>query len=60
VDVSSNNITPDGAFEFFMILHKAYSVISVDMSSKDGLNRNKISIYGCEPLESLLKSNHPL
>jgi len=34
--------------------------VSIDFSSKDGLNRNKVSVKGCEPLEMLLKYNHPL
>lgn len=37
-----------------------HSLISLELSSKDGLNRNKISVKGCEPLEMLLKYNHPI
>ena len=43
-----------------MMAAKAYSLVSVDMSSRDGLNRNKVGAYGSEPLEVLLKSDHPL
>lgn len=60
LDVSSNSISPNGAYEFFTQLADIHSLISVDISSKDGLNRNKVSVRGCEPLEMLLKYNHPL
>lgn len=60
LDISSNNITPEGAHKFFNLLQKSSSIVSLDISSKDGLNRNKVGVYGCEPLETLLKKNHPL
>lgn len=30
------------------------------MSCRDGLNRNKVGVHGCEPLEDLFRINHPL
>ncbi|KAM3140563.1 hypothetical protein pb186bvf_007375 [Paramecium bursaria] len=60
LDISSNNITPQGAQEFFNELFNIHSIYSVDISCKDGLNRNKISVRGCEPLEIILKHNHPI
>lgn len=58
LDISSNNITPEGAYDFFQLLPS--SLISVDISSKEGLNRNKVSVFGCEPLEIVFRSNYPL
>jgi hypothetical protein len=60
VDISSNNITADGAFYLFNEILPIHSLVSLEMSSKDGLNRNKISVKGCEPIETLLKYNHPI
>ena len=60
VDISSNNITADGAFYLFNEILPIHSLVSLELSSKDGLNRNKISVKGCEPIETLLKYNHPI
>lgn len=60
IDLSSNNITADGAFYLFNELVPLHSIISIELSSKDGLNRNKVSVKGCEPIETILKYNHPL
>lgn len=60
LDLSSNNISADGAFYLFNEITSIHSIVSIELSSKDGLNRNKISVKGCEPIETLLKYNHPI
>jgi hypothetical protein len=44
--------------EIFEGLKENNSVVEVDVSSLDGLNRNKIGHSGARAIERMLKNNH--
>lgn len=46
LDVSGNNISPDGFEVLFRSLISNCTLISLDVASKDGLNRNRIGLKG--------------
>ncbi len=50
-----NNIFVASAL--FSSLEENDTIASINLSSSDGLNRNKLSAAGVEPLESILRSN---
>lgn len=57
LDVSSNNISYQGANIIFNSLLNQHSIISLDLSSKEGINRNRLSQEGVILLEKVLKYN---
>jgi Ran GTPase-activating protein (RanGAP) involved in mRNA processing and transport len=57
LDLSSNDITPRGADIIFTTLLNQHSIISLDLSSKEGINRNRLSHEGMRLLERVLKEN---
>ena len=57
LDISSNNITPEGFTIFFQSLLSNQSLISLDISSKEGLNRNKLGKEGSAALQIFLSNN---
>lgn len=60
IDLSSNDVGPEGAQALFAALLENCSVVSVNLSSKEGLNRNRLGVRGVEPLEWVLKKNKTL
>lgn len=57
IDLSSNDITFRGAEYIFSTLLKQHSIISLDLSSKEGINRNRLSHEGMRLMEEVLKVN---
>lgn len=57
VNLCSNNIGPEGAQALFGCLLENVSIISLDISSKEGLNRNRLGTQGVESLEWILQKN---
>jgi len=57
LDLSSNDITYRGAEVIFIKLLNQHSIISLDLSSKEGINRNRLSHEGVVLLEKVLKEN---
>jgi len=57
LDLSSNDITHKGADIIFSTLLNQHSIISLDLSSKEGINRNRLSHEGMRLLERVLKEN---
>lgn len=57
MDLSSNDITQRGADIIFTALLNQHSIISLDLSSKEGINRNRLSHEGMRLLEKVLKEN---
>ncbi len=57
LDLSSNDITHKGAEIIFRTLLNQHSIISLDLSSKEGINRNRLSSEGVSLLEKVLKEN---
>ena len=60
IDISSNDLGPKGATEIFRALQINESVISLDMSSKEGLFRNRICELGLRELVPVLENNQRL
>jgi Ran GTPase-activating protein (RanGAP) involved in mRNA processing and transport len=57
IDISSIDIGPKGATEIFRALQVNESVISLDVSSREGLFRNRISEVGLRELIPVLENN---
>lgn len=60
VNLCSNDIGPEGAQALFGCLLENTSIISLDLSSKEGLNRNRLGTQGVESLEWILQKNKTL
>jgi len=58
IDLSSNNITYSGSQMIFSLLEGNHNLISLDLSSSDGLNRNRLGNKSIECLENILTENH--
>ena len=60
VNLCSNDVGPEGAQALFGCLLENTSIISLDLSSKEGLNRNRLGTQGVESLEWILQKNKTL
>lgn len=60
VNMCSNDIGPEGAQALFGCLLENNTIISLDLSSKEGLNRNRLGTQGVESLEWILQKNKTL
>jgi hypothetical protein len=60
IDLSSNDIGPDGAKVLFEVLETNCTLISLTLRSYEGLNRNRIGAKGVECLRHVLKKNKVL
>ena len=60
LDVSNNDITPDGFENIGKILSYHPSLISIDISSYEGLHRNRLSSQGAISLGKAIKENNIL
>ena len=60
VNLCSNDIGPEGAQALFGCLLENTTIISLDLSSKEGLNRNRLGTQGVESLEWILQKNKTL
>lgn len=56
IDICGNNIGPDGFESLFYGLTKNHSVFSLNLGSKDGLNRNRLGERGAAALQVYLSS----
>ena len=57
LDLSSNCLTPEGTRDFLTLIANHGSLSSIDISSHEGLNRNRLCAYGAEPFATILKQN---
>ena len=57
LDLRSNCIFVKGAISLFQALEDNDTVVSLDFSSIDGIDRNKIGTQGCKSLAQLLQRN---
>ena len=57
LDLSSNNIGVRGGNAIFKTLVHHQSLISLNLSSLEGVNRNRISTEGVRDIENVLKTN---
>jgi Ran GTPase-activating protein (RanGAP) involved in mRNA processing and transport len=57
IGLSNNDISPEGAASIFRSLLDNQSITSLDLSSQEGLHRNRLAAQGCEPLAVLFKAN---
>lgn len=57
LDVGSNGIGPEGFELLFVGLLHNFTLVSLDISSKDGLSRNRLGLKGAVRLGELLKLN---
>ena len=57
VGLSSNDISPEGGAAIFRALTDNQSITSFDISSHEGLNRNRLAAPGCEPLVTFFREN---
>ena len=57
LDLSSNDISPEGSRAILSMLVTHPSIVSLDLSSHEGLHRNRIGVRGAEPLRELLTVN---
>lgn len=57
VGLSSNDISPEGGAIILRSLMDNQSITSLDISSHEGLHRNRLAGKGCEPLTVLFKAN---
>ena len=55
LDLGTNEITADGAAQLFPALARAGTLYSLNLSSFENLNRNRIGPKGCAPLVALLR-----
>ena len=60
VNLCSNDIGPEWAQAIFGCLLENNTIISLDLSSKEGLNRNRLGTQGVESLEWILQKNKTL
>jgi len=60
VDLSCNLLTSFGGIQLLKVLNYNESIISLNLSSKKGLNRNTLGAAGMEPLEQILLCNKTL
>lgn len=60
IDISSNDITPEGGRVLLKMLETNESLISLNISSHEGLHRNRLCIEGGEALSDLLEKNQIL
>ena len=60
LDVSSNDISPEGSKKILKMIEKNESLISFDISSHEGLHRNRLCTEGAESLQRLLAFNKVL
>ena len=58
LDLSSNDIGVKGGNKIFKTLIHHQSLISLNISSLEGVNRNRISSEGAKLIEDVLKTNH--
>ena len=57
LNITSNSITPKGGDYLFSMLIHQKSLIEVNASSVEGINRNRISFEGLTKIEHVLKHN---
>lgn len=57
VGLSSNDISPEGAAALFRLLLDNQSITSLDLSSHEGLHKNRLAAQGCEPLAVLFRAS---
>lgn len=50
LDVGGNGIGPEGFELLFCSMLRSNTLVSVDISSKDGLNRNRLGLKGAAQL----------
>lgn len=55
LDLSSNDIGPDGCAKLFHSLIDNNTLVSLNIGSRDGLNRNKLGMLGIQQLGVFLK-----
>jgi len=60
LDLRSNGISINGSYHIFLALVKNYHLTHLNMSTIDGINRNRIGVKGCESLAFCLKTNQVL
>lgn len=60
IGLAGNDIGPEGANVLFRSLAGSHTVTSLDLSSSEGLHRNRITGKGAEALVPLLKGNQVL
>lgn len=60
LDISSNEISPEGAKDLFDILNGHHSLASIDISSHEGLHRNRLCTIGSKALSNLIKNSQVL
>jgi hypothetical protein len=58
--LSSNDIGEEGAVAIFQVLYHNNTLISLNLKSYEGLNRNKLSPKGVAILADVLKQNRTL
>jgi Ran GTPase-activating protein (RanGAP) involved in mRNA processing and transport len=58
LDLTSNSITSEGGAELINLLMYNYSLIDLNISSLEGLQRNTLGPAGVKPLRELLHVNH--
>jgi len=57
LDLSSNDLTARSGEVVFKVLENQYSIVSLDISSKQGINRNRLTHEGIKNLDNVLKNN---
>ncbi len=57
LDLSSNSITSEGGAELINLLMYNFSLIDLNLSSHEGLQRNTLGAAGVKPLRELLNVN---
>lgn len=60
LDLSSNSISPAGAVDVIKVVTTHGAIVSFDLSSHEGLHRNRLGLQGAAAIVSLLKRNHLL
>jgi len=57
LDLSSNDLSYKSGEVVFKVLEDQSSIISLDISSKQGINRNRLTHEGIKNLDKVLKKN---
>ena len=57
LDLSSNDLSYKSGETVFKILEDQCSIVSLDISSKQGINRNRLTDQGIKNLDKVLKKN---
>jgi len=57
LDLSSNDLTARSGEVVFKVLENQCSIVSLDISSKQGINRNRLTHEGIKNLDNVLKNN---